>query len=156
MARTARSRLTAAVALGAGAAALSGCSFVNPIQTLEPYAPGDGVRVQVADGVSVENLLVVAEDEGEPGRVLGAVSNDTGEQIHVTMTFADAGEAVSLSVDNFVNFTDSELVLQRTPAPPGGTATAEVSVATTGAVTVEVPVLDGTLEHYAEYIPAGS
>lgn len=158
MARSARSRLTAAVALGAGVATLSGCSFANPIQTLEPYAPSDGVRVEVTDGVFVENLLVVAEDEGEPGRVLGAVNNATGEQVQVTVTFADTGESVSASTepDGFFNFTDEEFVIQQTPAPPGGTATAEVSTATAGAVTVEVPVLDDTHEHYEDFVPSGS
>lgn len=156
MARTVRSRLAVAGALGAVAVTLGGCSFLNPIQTLAPYAPSDGVRVEAGDGIFIENLLIVAAEEGEPGRVLGGVNNETGDDIDLTITFPDSGEEISVSVDahGLTNLTDEELVLESTPAAPGATASAEVSTPTQGTVPAEIPVLDDTHEHYAEFIPA--
>lgn len=155
MARTVRSRLAVAGALGAVAVTLGGCSFLSPIQTLDPYAPSDGVRVEVADGVFIENLLIVAADEGEPGRVLGAVNNETDDDVDLTISFPESGEDLSVTADanGLANFTDEDLILADTPVAPGGTAAAEVSTLTGGGVPVQVPVLDDTHEHYAEYIP---
>src|SRR5690625_1260084 len=57
-----------AAAIGA-AALLAGCSWMTPIQTAELYAAGDGVRVEIGvPEVRVENLMVLAAEEGAEGR----------------------------------------------------------------------------------------
>lgn len=61
----------ASIALVATLAGAAGCT---PVTTDVDYAPSDGVRAQ-AGKLTALNLLVVADEEGDGGRFLGAFSN---------------------------------------------------------------------------------
>lgn len=144
-----------AAAIGA-AALLAGCSVMTPIQTAELYAAGDGVRAEIADGggVRVENLMVLAEEEGAEGAVYGALVNDTTEEVTIGVTIGvggielpvGAGESVLLGVDE-------EVVIPAVPAAPGGVVEATLRAEGHGTVPISVPVLDGTLPQYADLVP---
>lgn len=153
MARTTRTRLAALIALS-GTLTLAGCSVANPITTAEPYAPSDGIRVAVTDEVSVENLMVLTEGEGQEGHLLGAVVNRSGEDVEVSFSFGDGGASVPVRVDagEHVNFTDAGITTQSVDAAPGATIPTTVSAPTAGDTQVEVPVLDGTIPPYDEFL----
>ncbi|GAA4287063.1 hypothetical protein [Georgenia daeguensis] len=150
---TRRTRLAALAALG-GTLTLSGCAVANPITTAEPYAPSDGIRVAVSDEVVVENLMILTEGEGQPGHLLGAVVNRSGEDVEVSFTIGEGGATVPVRVDagEHVNFTDAGITTQSVDAEPGATIPATVSMPSAGDAQVEVPVLDGTIPPYDEYL----
>ena len=156
-----RSRAGRVLAATAGlAVALSGCSATNQITTRNDYAASDGVRSQLGD-VVLGNLIVLTSAEGEPGTLLGSVTNRGQGSVEVTLAIGgsaaqdpidlDAGQTVILGPDQ-----DVELEIDSVPAPPGAFVDVFVSSDQGGTSTVGVPVLDGTLPEYADLVPAGS
>lgn len=138
--------------------ALTGCSFAASITTHKPYDPSDGIGL-VIDDVSIQNLLLVAEGQGEEGVFLGSVTNPTGENETVTLTVqgsdaegasivVNAGSTTRLGTDE-----GQELVTGVAPVLPGLLATVDVAVGAE-VVTVQVPVVDGTLPEYAAVLEA--
>ena len=153
MARTIRRPAIAAATLGV-ALVLGGCSAANPITTQRAYAPSDGIRVQVADGVSVENLLVLTEGEGQPGHVLGAVVNRSTQDVRVSLKLGESGSPIPVSVpaEGQVNLGNQKATTPSVSVPPGATLPATVGANGVGEISVEVPVLDGTIPPYDEYL----
>lgn len=151
---TARRSVRALAALGA-AAALAGCSFVNPILTQEPYATSEGVQVWLTPQLRAENVMVLAAEEGATGRVLGVLVNDTQEPATLTLSVADGGLSSDLDAGGFVVLgEDDEVVMvPEVPVAPGRFIDVELSVPGQGSVTAAAPVLDGTLPQYSELVP---
>ena len=154
MVRTARRTRLAALATLGGTLLLAGCSVANPITTAQPYAPSDGIRVALTDDVSVENLMVLTKGKGQEGHLLGAVVNRSGENVEVTFTIGEGGASVPVRVDagDEVNFTDAGITTQSVDAAPGATVPATVSMPSAGDTQVQIPVLDGTIPPYDEYL----
>jgi hypothetical protein len=137
------------LAAAAAALGLAGCQVTNPIQTDEPYVPGDGVPVDL-EQVQIRNLVVVSETEGGAGTLSGHVVNRAGEP--VTVTFAGEGGAnASIQVPAYADeslSTQSPVTLTPVTAKPGAVATLQVSTQAAGSNIVEVPVV--TPEGYYE------
>ncbi|MCK6210411.1 hypothetical protein KZX45_07640 [Georgenia sp. EYE_87] len=133
---------------------LGGCSFLNPITTMEEYAPGDGIRIDLTEDVTAENLMILTEGEGLPGHLLGAIDNNSEQPVVVTVVLGSDGYAVPVDVpaNGLVNFTDSQVVIPRVDEPPGATLTSVILSEQSGAYTVYIPVLDGTLPPYDRYL----
>ncbi|MGO1316108.1 MAG: hypothetical protein ACTMIR_03605 [Cellulomonadaceae bacterium] len=142
-------RATLTVLATAGALAVSGCA---PIMTQHAYAPSDGLRVVLADGVIVQNLLVLTAAEGDPGAVLGAVRNSGPADAVVSLAGTDlqveAGQTVLIGGE-----AGRPLLLDAVDAAPGATLPLEVGIVGQQVETVPVPVLDGELPQYAPYVP---
>ncbi|UFU03518.1 hypothetical protein LQF12_02595 [Ruania suaedae] len=158
MARSTR-RLVATLALAAATAV--GVGACSPITTMQPYAPSDGVRGEVVGGdvrVVVENLMILSTAEGAAGTILGGVVNHSPEDVEVTLSSAEIAEGVQLSVaagETLLLSPDHEDVeLAAVPVPPGATLQMQVSTAQTGSITLPVPVLNGDIPPYDEYLPA--
>lgn len=143
-----------AAAIGA-AALLAGCSWMTPIQTAELYAAGDGVRVEIGvPEVRVENLMVLAAEEGAEGAVYGALVNDTSEELTIGVTIGDGGIEMPVAANDSVLLgVDEEVVIPAVPGPPGGVVEATLSAEGQGSVPATVPVLDDTLPQYADLVP---
>ena len=147
------------LAVVAVAAALTGCSATNQITTNLEYASSDGIRVEMGDLI-VSNLMILSGGEGEEGLVLGGLANDSGEDVTWTLALTDDPEqTVSVDVPAggtalFGPGTDTELTLDSVPEPPGALAEVRLSSPATGQVSARVPILDGTLPPYDEYVPA--
>ncbi|MFE7406356.1 hypothetical protein [Isoptericola sp. NPDC057559] len=153
-------RTVAAASVMAGALLLAACS---PTITTKPYAPSDGVRVNLTDQVRGINLMVVTEGEGEPGNVLGALANDSSEDVSFVLT-AEGAEPLSLDVPAkstvYLNAEqDSVQVVQPQIASvashPGGDLEATLS----GAGVEEdffLPIMDGSLPEYHPYLPTST
>ena len=143
-----------AAAIGA-ASLLAGCAWMTPIQTAELYAAGDGVRVEIANPeVRVENLMVLAAEEGAEGAVYGALVNDTSEDVTIGVTIGDGGIEMSVEAgDSVLLGVDEQVVIPTVPGAPGGVVEATLSAEGYGSVPAAVPVLDDTLPQYADLVP---
>ena len=147
--------LAAIIALGA-----TGCSLIAEQGTAEPYAPSDGISVN-ADAVEVRNLLlIVSEEAGILNTVFTAVnSSDTVQQLSMTIVSSDSKQSVhTFNVEpGTTRFgePDSDLdlaIVQDPSARAGALATVYVQSGTSAEVQREVPILDGTLLEYADYV----
>lgn len=140
----------AAIAL----AALTGCSVTNPIQTQVVYSASDGARIVVGETIEAKNLLVLTSAQGEPGALIGAVTNRGSQDASVTISVQGAGsQELELAPGESHRFVGEDLVrFDAVDARPGQTLPITVSSGTEGAVSATVPVLDGTLPEYGEVL----
>lgn len=152
-----KSRLLASLALGAAVVVgATGCNMIAPQATTISYSPSDGVNIPPSGPVEVRNAMVIANEDGTLGNFIGALVNTSLEAQEITIAIENgeaetfvlpAGEAVSLGVDvDPILFTDLGV-------PAGATVPmAFQSGDATGAL-VDVPVLDGALPYYSEFVP---
>lgn len=151
--------LAAAIALGA-----TGCSLIAPIGTMKPYAPSDGVDVNV-EGIDIRNIMLVADEAGENFNVVFTAMNQTGAPQDVAFTFVTkSGTTAKAEVNVPAGTTvfghpDAEItpvVVSVEGLLVGQTVETYFQAAGTPEVQHRVPVLDGTLAEYREYVlPAG-
>ncbi|WP_407344630.1 hypothetical protein [Pengzhenrongella phosphoraccumulans] len=148
------SRPLAAGMVALAAVAITGCS---PLTTTKPYAPSDGVRVVLGSTFSAANLLIISEAEGEPGVLVGGLTNKSDSPISVTLSpkgateatvRVPAGETVLLGGDN-----DPPLEIDKVGVAPGAVLPMTISTRDGGSEDVSIPVLDGTLPQYANLVP---
>lgn len=152
-----KSRLVASLALSAlivtGA---TGCTFITNQATTMEYSPSDGVNVSDAGPVLVRNALIVADEAGDTGNLVGAFINSSNEPQTVTLDLGDAGQvAATLEGDAVMSLgaTDDPLRLEGLDAPAGSMITVYVQSGDVEGVQVKVPIVDGTLPHYSDLVP---
>lgn len=147
--------LAAALALGA-----TGCSLIAPQGTLEPYAPSDGRDISTQN-VDVRNIMLIADETGENFNVVFSAVNRSGSEQQLTINFVTEGSAsASAEFDiptgntRFGNPDDEQApVLVSLPGvSAGATVTAYFQAAGTPEVEYQIPVLDGTLAEYRDYV----
>ena len=149
----------ATAALGIGLLSVTGCGYINPQPTGEQYAASDGTQANVGP-LQLRNMMIISAGEDKPGRVIGAVYNTSSED--VTLTIAGAGGSqteVPVKQNSYTLLNDStdEAILSTTGGAPGSLV--EVSISEDGTnqnTKFKVPVLDGTISDYKQYLPAGS
>lgn len=146
-------------ALSAGLLTLTGCGYINDQQTTEQYVASDGTHAKVGP-VQLRNMLIVASDEDQPGRVLGAIYNSSSRDVTVTLRGAEGAKAeipVERNSYTLLNDSTSPVVLSAAGAKPGSLVDIKVTEGSTNlSQTVKVPVVDATLAEYAPYLPGGS
>lgn len=134
--------------------ALGACSATNPMTTKNDYQASDGVAADIGD-LHLGNLIVLTAEEGGAGTVIGYARNRGPEQVTATIEVDGDGGTVRLGGGETASIgpeRDSEVEVGSVPAPPG--ALVEVTITSdAGEVTVQAPVLDGTLPEYAELVP---
>ena len=135
---------------------LAGCSATNPIQTDRPYAPSDGVRVQLGD-VRAENLLAVTAAAGDPGALSGALVNSGAADADVTLTVGDASQKLLVPAHGSVLIgtgtdTGEKVPLPTVSAAPGALLDVTISTPAAGSVQVRVPVLDAANPQYTAVV----
>lgn len=146
--------LAAALALGA-----TGCSLIAPQGTTTPYAPSDGVDVNI-ENIAVRNLLLVADATGENFNVVFTGVNNTAEDAIVRITFVKGSSEASADFDLAPGSTsfgnpDGDVAPQLVSLADleaGATVEAYFEVAGGGEAKYMVPVLDGTLAEYQQYV----
>lgn len=121
-------------------------------------ASSDGLRLELGD-LLLSDLMVLAAAEGEPGTLLGAVSNDGDLDTEVAITVVgrdDVAETVAVDAGETVIFgpEDTRVRLPEMPEPPGGAVEVEFSSDEYGTEVREIPVLDDTFERYEELVPS--
>ena len=149
--------LTAA-ALGLGLVTVTGCGYITPQQTSHQYSASDGIRADLGP-LQLRNFMIVSAGEHEPGRLLGAVYNSSSKDVKLTVNGAEGSQTqVSVKANSYTLLNDStdEAILSTSGGIAGSLVPVKVSENGTNLnKTIDVPVLDATLEEYKEYVPAG-
>lgn len=146
--------LAAALAFGA-----TGCSLVAAQGTTEPYAPSDGIDVNI-DSIAVRNMLLIADETGENFNVVFTGVNNTADDAIVRITFVHDSSEASADFDLAPGLTpfgnpEGDIAPQLVTLEgleAGQTVEAYFEVAGGGETKYKVPVLDGTLAEYRQYV----
>lgn len=140
--------------------ATSGCGYIYKQPTTIVYSASDGQMVNLTEGnkevVQFRNIMVISSAEGEPGRVLGTILNQSEKDATISLGFPGETLTVKIPAGKEVRLEDdsNELLLKSTEAGPGLTLKTTVSSdVTPDSSEFLVPVLDGTLDEYAPYLP---
>lgn len=147
--------LAAALALG-----LNGCSLIAEQATQIPYAPSDGIDANVA-GASVRNLMLIVDESGENFNVVFTGVNTGSEDVPLTINFMDQGSqqataAFLIEPGTFEFGRPGGEVSPTLVTLPGVIAgsTVDAYLQTPGGDEVQraIPVLDGTLVEYQDFV----
>ncbi|MCU1515311.1 MAG: hypothetical protein JWQ75_32 [Pseudarthrobacter sp.] len=159
MNRAQRGKLALAAALGLGLATVTGCGYINPQQTNHQYSSSDGIRADLGP-LQLRNFLIVSSGEDQPGRLLGAVYNSSSQDVKLTVSGAEGSQTqVSVKANSYTLLNDStdEAILSTSGGIAGSLVPVKIAEDGTNLnQTIDVPVLDATLEEYKAYVPAGS
>lgn len=158
-------RIASSIALAAGLLlGASGCALMAPQATLEKYAPSDGIDVNVGD-VELRNVLLIEDESGENFNVVFSSVNNSGAPVDLTINFegensqhASAEFTIPEGIAEFGNPEGDEtpVLVSVKGLAPGATAPANFQVAGASEVAHQVPVLDGELAEYRDYVlPVG-
>jgi hypothetical protein len=127
---------------------LGACS-AQPEESYNAIAVGSDLDFE---GLRLRSISVVTAAENQPGRLLGTIFNSTNEEIEFIIR--DPANALSLNVpaNGQLTFDEAVHILSTTEDRPG--ARTNLTIEAKGQNTVlDVPVLDGTLDQYAPYVP---
>lgn len=143
--------LAVAVLLGA-----TGCSMVSPQATTIEYSPADGVSIPSSGPLKVRNALLIADESGSSANFLAAIVNDTDEAETLNVGVDGRTEAVRVPARSVVSlgFDGADPILFSGLDTRAG-ADLDVSFQSGDgeAVVHSVPVLDGTLDYLADFVP---
>ena len=97
--------------------------------------------------------MVIAKDKNSPGRLLGTVVNSSDKDLTLTIDTGDAKADVKVPANGEVRFEQKETLLKPVGKAPGELL--ENTKISSGAqsTTANIPVLDGTLDEYKQYLP---
>lgn len=154
-----RARVAASAGLTALVAiALAGCNFFTPQSTLVPYDPADGVSGSVGD-IRVLNAVIVSDD-GLSGNLVFSALNTSSDDVDLTVQYESNGEKVTLNLEVDANATgefgfgeQGQLFLDGIDTQPGGLLPVYFQYGDAQGRQLSVPVLDGSLEQYAPFLP---
>ena len=154
-----RARVAASAVLAALlAVTLAGCNFFTPQATLKPYDASDGVST-VVGAVHISNALVLSED-GVSGNLLFTAVNDSSKSVDLTVQYDSLGKRTDLplqlaagSSTQFGFGDDGQLFLTAIDTKPGSLLPIYFQYGDEQGKQLMVPVLDGSLEQYAPFLP---
>jgi len=144
--------LAAAVLLG-----VTGCAMISPQATTIPYSPADGVNIPASGPLKVRNALFVADESGENANFLAAIVNDTDSAQTLLVGVDGANKSVRVPARSSVSlgFDGAKPLLFEGIDTPAGSDVAVTFQSGDGeGVEKAVPVLDGTLDYLADFVPA--
>ncbi len=147
----------AAAAIGVGILSVTGCGFVNAQQTSHQYSASDGVKADLGK-LQLRNMLIVASGENQPGRVIGAVFNQSNSDATLSISGANGSQTeipVKAMSETYLNDAADPAILSSAGVIPGGLTPVTIRSGSDSA-TINVPVVDGTLPEYAKYLPSPS
>ena len=154
-----KARLIASVALAATVVfGATGCGLVAPQATTEKYDPSDGVSANLGD-IRLRNLIVIT-NEGVDGNLIFTAVN-TGSAHSLSIQFGEDDTTVSTVIDGnsstvFGGEDADPIALEGIDATPGSMTTIFVQYGNETGKEVLVPVLDGSIPPYEEFVPEAS
>ncbi|GAB2902436.1 hypothetical protein ACXA45_08135 [Neomicrococcus lactis] len=133
----------------------AGCGAINQQATQMTYAASDGVAANVGD-LKVRNLMLVTNDADSEARFLGTIVNDSDKAQSVTLTLESGNTTIEVEPKSALKLEDSanEKTISKAGKVPGEQVDATVEAEGQSA-NVAIPVVDGALPEYREYIPGG-
>lgn len=158
MNRVQRGKLAmAAVAIGAGLLSVTGCGYINAQQTSHQYAASDGVKADLGS-LQLRNMMIVSTAEDKPGRVIGAVFNQSSSDATLVINGANGAQTsipVKAKSQTYLNEDSDAAILSTSGGKPGSLVTVSISTGSDSAK-LQVPVMDGSLVEYQKYLPASA
>lgn len=157
-------RAASGAALAALALTATGCAAINDQATTYQYDPSDGVSAHVGD-VSIQNLMLVTNGADQQARYIGTILNKGDASADLTLEFGSSSVDTSVEAGNKMRLEDDKYA--STFTVPGdtnkeadkGTYPGQQVLVTFksggNSTTAKVPVVDGTLPEYADYVPGG-
>lgn len=148
-------RAVAAAALAVIALGATGCGAINQQATTIQYAASDGIVFDVAD-LKVRNLLLVTGSATEPARALGTIVNNTDAAKTLKLTVGSETASIEVPAKTSLKLEDNanKVVFPTATAEPGADADAVAAVGT-ASEEVAIPIVNGALKEYRQYLPAG-
>lgn len=166
-------RVALAAALGVGLLTATGCGYINPQQTSIQYSASDGIRADVGP-VQLRNVLIASTGNSgssssssasattpsadAPGRLIGSLYNTSSQDVTLSLsTPSSSPVTVTIPKNGTVHLEQSStpVTFSHVGGIPGSLVDVKVSAGSTNQ-TVKIPVLDGTLEQYRQYLPTPS
>jgi hypothetical protein len=135
---------------------ISGCSVINEQSTTTQYAASDGI-VEDLGPVELRNILIVSAEEGTPGALLGTIFNTSDQPVRVTIQGENATAEITIEGEDKYVFEEEvtdDGALSGVSEIPGSLVDLDFAVDAETA-TYGVPVVDGTLAEYREFVPGG-
>ncbi|WP_299087282.1 DNA modification methylase [uncultured Microbacterium sp.] len=152
-----KSRLLTSLALGATIIlSTTGCSMITEQATTIPYSASDGVNIPDSGPLKVRNALLVADESGASANFLAAVVNDTDTTETLLVGLDGATQTVRVPARSAVSlgFDGSDpLLFPRLDSAPGTNVELTFQSGDGEGVAYFVPVLDGTLDYLADFVP---
>jgi hypothetical protein len=147
--------ISAAALTGAFALGLTGCAYVTPQATTVEYSASDGANGAVGD-VRIANLLALSED-GADVALVGRITNNSDGDARVkiaSIDFPEISATVSVPEGEYVDLgIDEQVILEGIDGEVGGDLHLFVQYGDQEPTTMDVPVLDGSLPEYEQYLP---
>lgn len=154
-----KARLIASVVLAATVVlGTSACNLISPQTTTKEYDASDGVSGTIGD-MSIRNAAIISGD-GKDGNLLVSITNAGGAESLTIKWGDDFSESTEARIpeDETISFGTEEedpILLENIDAVPGSLLTMFFQYGDETGVEIFVPVLDGTLPEYAEFVPSG-
>ncbi|WP_026533311.1 hypothetical protein [Arthrobacter sp. H41] len=145
---SAKARLPALAGAALATLLVAGCSSADSTEGAE--LNGADAQVNV---VEMEDLYLVALEEGEPARFLGTLVNQSAFPMDVTLSDADDEVMVTVPADSEFAFAENPTLFESADVTPGTIMTVSIAVGSDDE-SVEIPVVDGTSEEYRDFAPA--
>lgn len=149
-------KISALALVGLATVALSGCSLSREVASLDMYTPSDGTQLDI-EHLKARNLLFLKGASGN-AVLIGSFVNSGTEPLFATIQIKDAtGQPVSVAFEvaggqKFdLGYNGSEGIVLPISQRPGSMHSIFLS---DGSDPIEmlVPVLDGTLAEYREFV----
>lgn len=151
---TAGRRIAASLALAGLALGVTSCGTINQQATTASYAPSDGIVENVGDA-KVRNLMLVTDAEHNEARFIGSIVNGTDTSVSLSIDVAST-DIVEFTVgaNGALKLEDEEFSVSGLGIGPGEHAPATM-VSGGESIETTIPVVDGTLEEYRDFVPGG-
>jgi hypothetical protein len=155
-------RKLAGIALAAGVLfSVAGCSFNPNPESLQSYAPSDGVgadivfdKAQRNESVKLRNFVVITD--GSSYNLFGTVINDGVSTQQITLQLASdrsQSQTVEVAKHSTLVFNTENPTTLTLSGKPGGLVKVYVGTAAgDNWQVISVPVLDGTLSYYQNLV----
>lgn len=135
--------------------AAAGCGYLNIQETTKLYSPSDGINTDIGNA-KFRNLVIVAKDKISPGRLLGVIENVSDKEISININYKNS-KSINLivpanSILNLNNETNKKLIEPYVNVQPGSLIELHVNTDEINS-NIELPILDGTLHEYIDYLP---
>ncbi len=141
----------------------AGCSF-SPAESLKMYAPSDGSQVDLTDGVKARNFIYLSN--GTTGALVGSLVNSGTKATEVSLQMTDvngakvpyapflmaAGEKLDFGYNSSPALLVALQSISGSEAKPGQLVKIYVVSSHATGRGMDVPVLDGTLPTYTEFV----
>lgn len=148
-------RALATAALAVVALSATGCGAINDQATTDKYAPSDGVVFSAGD-LEVRNLMIVTNSADEQARLLGSLVNNGDDDTRVNLNVDGTAVSIAVASGDVTKLEDdaNKTIIPSSGEEPG--AHTMVTVTMDGeSVEQSVPVVNGALPEYRQYLPGG-